>query len=160
MEKNLNINNALEPIEGGREMANWNMAAPKPDKRILGHSWLRLAKKCLVVVPVAVFACGGDPELQAEEQLSSACAEWALVGCEKNQECVGLQESLETCIVAAEQECIAEARDFDLSCVETMASELEQCAPELRDMTCEEYCSTDETGFTFCLKPCFFLCVE
>jgi hypothetical protein len=111
---------------------------------------------------VVAASCGGDdggpPSL---ERIQSVCAEWARVGCTKNQQCVGIDETLEQCIAGGTQSCVADNTDASAdTCLETRIDAIESCSPRLEAETCEDYCSTGESGSTFCYFPCIYFCPQ
>jgi hypothetical protein len=80
------------------------------------------------------------------------------VGCEKNQQCVGIDVTLEQCIAGETQSCIADSTGG--TCQAARIDAIEACAPRLDAETCDDYCSTGESGFTFCYFPCIYFCPE
>lgn len=121
---------------------------------------MRQFPRGLAVFLLLVAACAseGDPGPSAVEQIEAACALWAEVGCRKNDECLGLDEPLEQCVEDETWACLRDADENGQACYVSMAEALNRCSPNLYEQSCDDYCSTTDSGFTFCYYPCSFFC--
>ena len=123
------------------------------------HASSVVAAGLTLAIAIAAGGCTADRAPPTAQELSDSCQQWADVGCQKDQECVGLTGTLESCIQENHDKCVAQIQQDPESCHRTGVDTLVECASSLKAESCSSYCSTIGDGeFTFCYEPCAYVC--
>lgn len=113
----------------------------------------------VALVTAAVSACDGgaapapqDPMLHLE----AACAQYAVIGCQKNVQCAPPAQP--DCESQAAADCLLSGTEHGGVCAGSAAAAIEGCTPVLEAMTCDDYCEQTSTGSLRCSAPCLWIC--
>jgi hypothetical protein len=109
---------------------------------------------------VTVLACSSSedepraPIAPTPENIQAVCTEWARVGCEKSQECLGQDDDQAACIEADTADCVRDMAAEEPQCRTYRLGAMDRCSEDLDRETCTEYCG--ESGQSCCFYCPYF----
>jgi hypothetical protein len=62
------------------------------------------------------------------------------------------------CVSKSLGDCLNQGNANGPSCVSNAADAIESCTPQVKSMTCADYCQTLASGGVFCFAPCVWFC--